>query len=179
MTKICVTKVEAAQRQIDMAIRLLFNNEDPVGIHSIAAAGFRILRDLAGKDNTQTWQMLIQCIRPEMRQRFFGNEVMNKLANFLKHADRDPNDIIDDVDEIINDGIIFLSCILYDDLSYKWTPEMRTFIIWYSGLYPDHIRNDLPWSAELETIAKEWRDLPRREQLAFGAKMLRLAGHAS
>jgi len=47
MTEMRVTKIEAARRQIDAAIRLLFSEEDPVVIHTIASAGFRILRDIA------------------------------------------------------------------------------------------------------------------------------------
>ena len=46
MTEIRVSKIEAAKRQIELSIRLLFQNEDPIGILTLAAAGFRILRDL-------------------------------------------------------------------------------------------------------------------------------------
>jgi len=173
MTKIKVTKLEAAQRQIDAAIRWLFKNEDPVAIHTIAAAGYRILKDLAEKNNTQVWQMMNQCIRPEMRD-IWRREVENKAANFLKHADTDPDGVLDNVDEIINDLTLFSACILYDDLGHKFTPEMEGFVIWYSGIFPDHIRDDLPWSAMVAEAAKSWRDLPRDEQLAFGERIIDL-----
>mgnify|MGYP001568694580 CR=1 FL=1 len=38
MAKIKVNKSEAARRQIDVAIRILFRNEDPVAIHTLAMA---------------------------------------------------------------------------------------------------------------------------------------------
>lgn len=174
MAKIRVTKLEAAQRQIDAAIRLLFNDEDPIAIHSVAAAGCRIVRDSAKKSDTEVWKMMGQCIRPEMQKKF-NDEVMNKFANFLKHADRDPDQILDEVDETINDIEIFLACILHNDLGLQWSPEMRIFVSWYSGIYPDHIRDDFPWSSLLKEIAKNWQDLPRREQLAFGKMMLDLS----
>ena len=113
MAKIKVTKLEAAQRQIDAAIRMLFANEDPVAIHSIAAAGSRILRDLAKQKQTDIWKMMNDCIRPEMREEFWGAKGMNRFANFLKHADIDPTEIIDDVDDIVNDYMIFFACLLY------------------------------------------------------------------
>jgi hypothetical protein len=50
MAKIRINKIEAAQRQLDAAIRRLFANEDPVAIHTLAMAAFRILRDLAIKN---------------------------------------------------------------------------------------------------------------------------------
>ena len=40
-------KIEAAQRQIDAAIRMIFANEDPLAIHTIAAASLRIVKDLS------------------------------------------------------------------------------------------------------------------------------------
>ena len=58
MTEIRVSKIEAAERQIELSMRLLFQNEDPIGIHTLAAAGFRILRDLGGKADTQIHQHL-------------------------------------------------------------------------------------------------------------------------
>ena len=171
MAKIKVTKLEAAQRQIDAAIRLLFKNEDPVAIHTVAAAGLQILKDLAKNDNTQVWQMMSQCIRPEMRK-IWRNEVEHKAVNFLKHADKDPDEVLENVDEIINDLTLFSACILYDDLGHQWTPEMASFILWYSGIFPDHIRDDLPRSAMVAEVANNWRDLPRNEQLAFGKEIL-------
>jgi hypothetical protein len=42
-----VNKPEAARRQIEAAIRQLFSNEDPIAVLTLAAAGLRIVRDLA------------------------------------------------------------------------------------------------------------------------------------
>ena len=47
MANIKVNKPEAAIRQIDAAIWMLFSGEDPVAIHTLAMAGFRVRRDLA------------------------------------------------------------------------------------------------------------------------------------
>jgi hypothetical protein len=47
--EIYVTKLEAARRQIDAAIRMYFAGEDSLAIHTIAAAGYKILRDLLNK----------------------------------------------------------------------------------------------------------------------------------
>ena len=42
-----ITKIAAAGRQLDAAIRLFFMNEDELAIHTVAAAAFRILRDVS------------------------------------------------------------------------------------------------------------------------------------
>ncbi len=44
-----LTKLAAAQRQLDAAIRLTLQGEDEVAIHTIAAAAYRILRDIKQK----------------------------------------------------------------------------------------------------------------------------------
>jgi hypothetical protein len=44
-----ITKLAAAQRQLDAAIRMTLLNEDQLAVHTVAAAAYRILRDLKRK----------------------------------------------------------------------------------------------------------------------------------
>jgi hypothetical protein len=46
-----ITKIAAASRQLDAATRLFFMNEDELAIHTVAAAAFRILRDVSDKQD--------------------------------------------------------------------------------------------------------------------------------
>lgn len=46
---ILVTKLSGAQRQIDAGIRMTFSGEDPLAIHTVAAAAYRLLRDIKQK----------------------------------------------------------------------------------------------------------------------------------
>jgi hypothetical protein len=41
-----ISKIAAAQRQLDAAIRIFFQREDELAIHAVAAQAFQILRDL-------------------------------------------------------------------------------------------------------------------------------------
>lgn len=41
-----ISKLAAAQRQLDAAIRMFFQREDELAIHTVAAAAFQILRDI-------------------------------------------------------------------------------------------------------------------------------------
>lgn len=105
MAIIKINKTEAARRQIDTAIRMLFDNEDPVAIHTIAMAGFRILRDLtASRDDSYMHKMVQSIIKPGMESKFWG--AMNSFSNFLKHAEVDPDELYDNVQEEVNDIII-------------------------------------------------------------------------
>jgi hypothetical protein len=44
-----INKLEAARRQLDAAIRMTFAHEDELAIHTVAAAAYRILRDMLDK----------------------------------------------------------------------------------------------------------------------------------
>lgn len=46
-----ISKIGVAQRQLDAAIRLFFAGEDPLAVHTTAAAAFTVLRDLLLKNN--------------------------------------------------------------------------------------------------------------------------------
>ena len=52
MTGTGITKLDAAQRQLDCAIRLMFSGEDSLVIHNLAYDAFCILRDLLGPSET-------------------------------------------------------------------------------------------------------------------------------
>jgi hypothetical protein len=41
-----VTKLDAARRQLDVAVRLYFSSDDPVAIHTLVGAAHRILEDV-------------------------------------------------------------------------------------------------------------------------------------
>ncbi len=180
MAKIEVDKISAARRQINAAIRLLFSDEDPIAIHTVASASFRVLKDLAEKQDSEIMDMFNLCIRPEMRERFWGGEGINRAANFFKHADRDPDQVLKIVDLAANDHLIFWGCLLYQDILHRdplqtYTNEMGAFIGWYNAMYPDFVRDDLPWSHLIRNAFVGISGLSRPEQLAQGQLALMAA----
>ena len=55
---IFINKLEAARRQLDAAIRMTFANEDELAIHTVAAAAYRLVRDLLNRRGRfcQVWR---------------------------------------------------------------------------------------------------------------------------
>jgi hypothetical protein len=175
MATIKVNKIEAARRQIDTAIRLLFDNEDPVAIHTLTMAGFRILRDLADKRNSSANKLVQSIIRPGMEGKFWGS--MQSFANFLKHANTDPDGIIDNIQEEINDVTLLLASLYYQDLKHQFTPEMLALCGWYSAIHPDLVREDAPiiLKSQLESVKGFLIGKSRQEQLVVGKEVLQIA----
>lgn len=175
MATIKVNKIEAARRQIDAAIRLLFDNEDPIAIHTLTMAGFRILRDITEKQNSDISKVTQSFIRPGMEGKFWGS--LQTFANFLKHANTDPDGIIDNIQEEVNDSILLLASLYYQDLGYQFTPEMLAITGWYSAIHPDFISDDAPKNiqAQIETVQGTLIGRSRQEQLIEGKEVLNIA----
>jgi|SRR6267378_1402366 hypothetical protein len=90
-----ISKLDAARRQLVTAIRLYFANADSVSTHTLAAAAFEILGDLdAHGPNTGTlFDHAERYIKPEYVDVFYKK--LRKPQNFFKHADNDPEDILE------------------------------------------------------------------------------------
>lgn len=173
MAKLRVNKIEAARRQIDAAIRMLFSNEDPVAIYTLSMAAFRILRDLASKRSDSYMEKIAQAIIKPGKEKECWSLFLGP-ANFLKHADRDPDAILDNVDEVANDFILFWACTYYQDLGNQFTPEMNTLVSWFMALYPDLVRDDA-MKATLAECSSLLQGKSRQEQLKTGQQLLQLA----
>jgi hypothetical protein len=61
-------KEEVAVRQLDTAIRLLFDGEDNVSVHTLACAAANVLRDVLKAQGGETWQDAIIESHPGMER---------------------------------------------------------------------------------------------------------------
>jgi hypothetical protein len=82
MTKSEIDKFDAAQRQLDCAIRLWFADEDNLAIHTLAYVVCCLLRDL------------FESQKREVLHKFEVSQKFGEVPNFLKHADRDPEYVL-------------------------------------------------------------------------------------
>jgi hypothetical protein len=132
-----IGKLEAARRQIEFAIRTHFENRDPFAIHTVTEAAFGILRALAEKQGSvRIHQEIVNRIQPGKQSEFWW--YINRASNFLKHADRDPDAILEDVNEEINDSAIFFAITYYADLSPESISRtMNMFFMWYLCSHPN------------------------------------------
>jgi hypothetical protein len=166
------SKVDAARRQIDAAISLHFTGGDFVAVHTLVGAGGRIVRDLCKRRCTPAYAQYEAAIRPGMLDKSLW--ALNKGANFFKHANEDPDKILE-IDELANDGLIFLAIIFYMDLG-ELTSKMLAFHHWYSIVHPDQFsdteREKLPLSlSDCHTWSRE-------EQIRVGRELLQVASSA-
>jgi hypothetical protein len=126
-----ISKLEAAQRQLDCAIRLLFNLDDMPSVITLSRAAFRILFDIYPvlKPDGKFGSELNQVIKG------MGWAKFNEIANQLKHAEKDAEATIQphQMHAMVGIGIAIT---LYHQLTGRYTPEMEAFETLMSVLEP-------------------------------------------
>jgi hypothetical protein len=135
--KLTISKLDAAKRQLDTLIRLYFNNDDPVSIHTLAAASYNVLKDLNKKRGGKPMflkEQFLDLIREDRRKEI--HDLVNEAENFFKHADRDPESALEFNPEQ-TDLLIHESCSVYSLLSGESPPLLRLFQGWYMARNPD------------------------------------------
>jgi hypothetical protein len=175
-----ITKLDAARRQIDFAIAQHFAEGDPFAIHTVVAAALGILRALAeSRGDVHIHTSLKGIIRPGMETKFWG--ALNRASNFLKHADRDPEATLENVDEAVNEPTLHLACLYYLGLAGQASDAMTVYIWWFVALNPNLMAED--FQAELQQRLQampisfeEVKTLPRHVLLQAGRELLNQTG---
>ena len=129
-----IDKSEAACRQLECAIRLIATHEDELAIHTLAMAAFGILSDLTAAHSAGCEAKLKAILTT------IGWSHLTKTANFLKHANRDPDVSLAGLDPQENDWRVGLSVLLYRILKGTFTPIMAAFHSWMLIRHPDEFR---------------------------------------
>jgi hypothetical protein len=89
-----ISKLQAAERQLNCAIRLYFADDDLLAVHTLSRAAFRILFDIYPERSSDGFDRDLDKFIAELGWRKF-----NRVTNFLKHADNDADAILDDASE--------------------------------------------------------------------------------
>jgi hypothetical protein len=88
-TKITVTKLDAAKRQLQTAIRLWFEDDDPVSIHTLAFAAYEIAHVVSKKRNRARRDLIFDSLKIKEEHRAEWNKSIKRHASFFKHAKTD------------------------------------------------------------------------------------------
>ena len=172
-----ITNLEAARRQIDFSIEQHFSQGDPFAIHTVIAAAFGILEPLAERSgNVGIHQARRDLIVPGKEAEF--RSYVNHASNFLKHADRDPDARLEDVNEDINEPTIFVASLYYTDLATEISKPVSVDQWWYAALHPNLLTEE-GRAQVLQRVPQERIDallaLPRRLHLRAGQELLKRA----
>ncbi|RQT94466.1 hypothetical protein DF146_20570 [Burkholderia cenocepacia] len=162
-----ISKIEAAARQLDAAIDLYFANADSLAVYTLAYASFKVLFDVYPHRQADGFAaQLDEVISVE------GWKKMARPANFLKHADRDPNAFLEAHRPEQGMSVIGLATLLYRRITGDFTPKMQAFDYWveemgYEELGIEEVDENLARVEEHRRNREALRAMPHDQKIAF------------
>jgi hypothetical protein len=145
-----VTKLDAARRQLRVAISLWFQGGDEIAVHTLAAAAHQVIHDINTKKGGKGLLFDSPIWKPEYRK-----EVVTRLKrdlNFFKHADNDPEGVTEFCPLLSE---MFMMCSLFgiENFGLRFDPHERAFYEWYCLNYPQFLSDKgLRQRAELSQL---------------------------
>jgi len=127
-----ISKLQAASRLLDTAIRLFFEGADAVAVHSLAAASLNVFSDVA-EHTGKSWRAHLGHDSKLSPQEV--KLILNRAWNFFKHADRDPVETLQ-FEEIDSEHLMSVAVLQCGDLQAT-TCCMQAFQLWYIAAHPE------------------------------------------
>lgn len=129
-SKITLSKIEVARRQLIAAITLWFNGGDEVSIHALSYAAYEIIHVISKKKN-RTRDLLFDSITIKDEHRGDFAKWLKKAPNFFKHALND-HDATIEFAPIVSDLFILFSILGLELSGEPKSPQESAFLYWLS-----------------------------------------------
>ena len=169
MTTVRVTKLEAAQRQLNKAIRMLFAEDDPICTHTLAGASSILFTDLVAKLAPEhSWDRMAQEDNKLGVSEYF--RIVRRSQNFLKHARDDHEDVLE-FDPLETEAVLLLAVMNASEVA-PMSYEAQVYQLWaLAAQYPEEVADQSPFR-EAVAYFGDLRHVSRAARLAAGRKAL-------
>jgi hypothetical protein len=131
-----VDKLDAARRQLQTAITLWFDDGDPVSVHTLAFAAYEIIHIISKKRDPHRRDLLLDTLVIKDEYQGYWNKQLREDANFFKHADRDPDKVIE-FNPFISQMFILYSIVGRELCGERPSDEESAFLWWFQIANPD------------------------------------------
>jgi hypothetical protein len=124
-----VSKLDAARRQLATAIELWFHDKDQVSIHTLSFAAYEVIHSVSRKKG-RTKSLIFDS--PAVKEEYRGSwsAAVKRTANFLKHADHDPDGTID-FNPITSELFIIFAIVGLETVGILSNEYEFTFMWWF------------------------------------------------
>jgi len=132
--ELILSKIDVARRQLVMAIKMFFFEEDVVSLHTVACAAHGVIHDIAKHKDIKKSIKDSPLIAKSARSEYL--RAVNYPQNFFKHAHSDPKGRM--VFRYNGTPLFILDALfLYASIERDLTNEMRIFLIWVQLRFPN------------------------------------------
>src|SRR5215472_10182699 len=133
-----VSKIEAARRQLETAIRLYFSDGDPISVHTLTAAAYNVLRGVTAQTGIDPMILrgkMLEYVRAPYK-RMMNAELNAAAEDFFKQADQSDRTTLD-FNAATTELMIMDACAQCTKLDGKEPPLFITYRIWFTANHPD------------------------------------------
>lgn len=135
MTQV-ISKLDAAKSQLDTAIDLWFSDRDGLSVLTLAFASFRVLMNIYPHQVVDGFDAAID----NLIQQNIGWRKFSATANFLKHADKDPDGVLQGFHPDLGMPVIGWATLLYKRLNNgSLSLRMMAFDSWLETTAADEL----------------------------------------
>lgn len=168
-----ISKIDGARRQLDTAIDLYFDDADSLSVHTLSFAAFKVLFDLYPHHCSDGFAAQLDALISRE-----GWRAMSEVANFLKHADRDPDAFLEFHSPEQAMAVIGLATLLYRRIAGDFSLKMQVFDIWIEQEAHDHlgieeVDENEARASEHKRIRDAVRALPHKAKIIVARKLYR------
>ena len=165
-----LTKIDAAEAYLISAVRLCFQCGPPASVYLLAGSAREILITIGDKIGVRT---PLHGVAVGLGQPFEDLlTAAHQHVNFLKHADRDPQAVLEDLTETDIDTLLFVACHDLLRIAKRQPVEAQVFVVWYLAIsWPKVARASLRVQPTIRHCIKHFPAIgwvPREEQLRQG-----------
>jgi len=170
-----LTKSDVSRRQLVSAIRLFFNEGDPVSVYTLASNALEVIDQLCKLRGVESVSDQTRTHIDDSRDLI--KHYINPYRNFFKHANKDPEAVITGFDAHSCEGVLFLAAEDYTRLHNMSPIEVQVYSFWFCAMYPEKLSP----SASERLMPKADIAFPgianaeRTAQLAMGSKAIKEA----
>lgn len=135
-----ISKLDAAKRQLETAIKMFLLDADPVATHTLTAAAHQVLTDIGKARSVSSIfkEEALYLIRDEHKAKYL--HLLSRAENFFKHADKDPEGQIEFNPEVTG-SYLMDAIVIYKKLTSEQVPLMIAFLTWFSLKNPTLFKN--------------------------------------
>lgn len=136
-----VTKLEVARDQLDAAIELFFLSDNAIAVHTLTAAAYNVLRDIAkhdGSDFPFIKTEFIATLKDSERSKIVA--FLNAPENFFKHADRDPDEVLE-FDPQLTELMLMDACSYFKEKPAYKPRHFDAIKVWSGSLRADVLKD--------------------------------------
>ncbi|WP_421440634.1 hypothetical protein [Agrobacterium tumefaciens] len=130
-----INKLDGARRQLLAAIHLHWFFLEPLVVYQLAANASEVCDSLISASGGMRMREEIASVHGWTEKDV--NIIINGPRNFVKHADRNPHDEIDEIGFDECDAMLLTACVDYCLASKRSPAIVGLFVAWYAAKNPD------------------------------------------